>query len=132
MFDSLDQPNGFHAMQSASGHMLPVEGSGTVNCSTTREIKMNNVYYVPGLTSNLMPVDCMADKGFVLVFEKDQCLIYNRPREVVGKGVQDKNIGLYRYIMDKRGFPICDVQSVKVGKLWHRQLGLINQHNAIV
>ncbi len=56
-------------MRTAGGHVLPVEGTGTVSLSTSGEIKMNDVYFVPGLTYSLLSVGCIADKGFVLVFD---------------------------------------------------------------
>jgi hypothetical protein len=131
VFDTLDQTSGSNnAMQTASGHILSVEGTGTVNLSPSSEINMNNIYYVPGLTSNLMSVGCMADKGFVLVFDKDQCLVYQGgTNQVVSRGVHDKLTGLYRYILNNPTFPICVVQTPEVGQLWHRRMGYLNQHS---
>jgi hypothetical protein len=127
VFDTLAQTSGSNAMQTASGHVLPVEGTGTVNLSTSGEIKMNNVYYMPGLTSNLMSVGCMADKGFILVFDKEQCLVYKGgTNQIVGRGIRDQLIGLYRYILNNPEFPICAVQSLEVGRLWHRRMGHLN------
>jgi hypothetical protein len=130
VFDTLGQASGSSAMQTASGHVLPVEGAGTVNLSTSGEIQMDNVYYVPGLTSNLMSVGCMADKGFILVFDKDQCLVYSGgTNQVVGRGVRDQLTGLYRYILNNPAFRICAVQSPEVGQLWHRRMGHLNPHS---
>jgi hypothetical protein len=130
VFDTLAQASGSNVMQTASRHVLPVEGTGTVNLSTSGEIKMSNIYYVPGLTSNLISVGCMTDKGFILVFDKDQCLVYKGgTNQVVGRGIQDQCTGLYRYILNNPEFPICAVQSLEVGRLWHRRMGHLNQHS---
>ena len=130
VFSTLDPGSTSNAIQTASGHVLPVEGTGTVKLSTDGEINMNNVFYVPGLTNNLISVGCLTDKGFTMVFDSSQCLIFKgRTTEVVGRGIRDKQTGLYRYIVERPKFPICAIQSAEVGKLWHKRMGHLNQHS---
>lgn len=69
------------------GQILPIEGIRIVSLSATNEIKMNNVYYILALMSNFMSIGCMADKGFIFIFDKDQCLVYNGPDQVIEKRI---------------------------------------------
>jgi hypothetical protein len=90
---------------------------------------MNNVYYILGLMSNFMSIGCMVDKGFIFIFDKDQCLVHNGPDQVIEKRIWDQCTGLYQYIINNPTFPICVVQSIKVNCLWCWWLGNLNQHS---
>lgn len=72
--------------------------------SKTGEIKFNDVYYVSGLTMNLILVGSLVDQGFVIVFDNEMCLIFVGPNQVVVHGVRELKTGLYQYIMDGHNF----------------------------
>ena len=130
MFESLEPRSAPNAMQIASGHVLHIEGIGSINLSSDGEINMNNIFYVPGLTSNLMYVGYIIDKDFVVVFDNSQCLVYKGgTREVVGGGIRDQHTSLYRYIVEHPRFPICAIQSSEVGQLWHHRMEHLNPHS---
>lgn len=76
---------------------------------------MDNVFYVPGLSHNLISLGCIADKGFTLIFDNKRCLVLEGCGNIVGDGVRDKMTGLYRYVVDHPTFPICIVESIYVG-----------------
>jgi hypothetical protein len=84
----------------AGGQLLLVEGKGFVSLSTTGEININDRYFVPGLIYNFILVGCLADNGFVLVFDNQQCLVFKaRINDIIGKGFRDSTTSLYRYIL---------------------------------
>jgi transposase InsO family protein len=118
---------GTSSVQTAGNESLPVLGTGSVNLGPSAEININDVYYVPGLTRNLLSVGKIADAGYVLVFDKDKCLVYDGLNNIVGKGMRELDTGLYRYVIEKPSFPICAIQSPVVPLLWHRRLGHLNQ-----
>jgi len=77
MITNLDQQSfGSANVRTVGSQVLPMEGTGTVSLSTSDEIKMNDVYFVLGLTYSFLSVGCIADKGFVLVFDDNECLVF--------------------------------------------------------
>ena len=65
MITNLDQQSfGSAHVRTAGGQVLPVEGTGIVNLSTSGEIKMNDVYFVPGLTHSLLSVGRIGTHSF--------------------------------------------------------------------
>lgn len=83
LFNTLDQASGSNTIEAIQGRILPIEGIRIVSLFATNKIKMNNVYYILGLMSNFMSIGCMVDKGFIFIFDKHQCLVYNGPDQVI-------------------------------------------------
>jgi hypothetical protein len=84
-FSPLHLANSPAMVQTAGNQFLPVEGKGSVNLDSTGEIKINDVYFVPGLAFNMLSVGSITNMGLVVVFDDHQCLIYqgqnSRPRD---------------------------------------------------
>jgi hypothetical protein len=116
-------------VQTARNQFLLVEGKGSVHLDSTGEIKINDVYFVPSLAFNLLSVGSITDMGLVVVFDHQQCLIYQGPNKVVESGIRDPKTGLYRYLVPNPKFPVCAVASPLVAHLWHRRLGHLNYHS---
>jgi hypothetical protein len=127
-FNSLDFHRSPAMVQTAGNQLLPIEGKGSVNLGNNSEIKIDDVYFVPGLSFNLLSVGSITDMGLTLVFDDQGCIVY-KGSEVVGCGTRDPRPGLYRYIIDDPKFKICAVASAPVAHLWHGRLGHLNMHN---
>ena len=88
---------------------------------------MNEMYFVPSLSFNLLLVDSITDMGFTLVFDNKRCTIY-QDKKIVGREVRDGKTGLYRYLVSQPAFKICAVTSIPVAQLWQCRLGHLNMH----
>lgn len=71
VFSTLDLTPGTSSVQTAGNENLTVQGTGSVNLGPSGEINISDVYYVPGLTRNLLSIGKIADAGYVLVFDKE-------------------------------------------------------------
>jgi hypothetical protein len=58
-----------------------------VTRSKTGEVKFNDVYYMLGLTMNLILVGSLADQDFVIVFYNEKCLVFAKLNHMVVHGV---------------------------------------------
>lgn len=47
-----------------------------VGFSVSSNVSLGGVLYVPDLSSNLLSVSQITDKGYSVVFQKDQCLLF--------------------------------------------------------
>jgi hypothetical protein len=128
-FSSLQIQPSLAMVQTAGNQYLPVEGKGTVNLDSSGEINISDVYYVPGLAFNLLLVGSITDMGLTVVFDDLQCLIYQGPNKIIGRGVRDSKTGLYRYLIPDPTFQVCAITAPFVARLWHRRLGHLNYHS---
>ena len=108
-------------VQAVGNQLLPIEGKGNVNLTSEGEINMNEVYFVPGLSFNLLSAGSITNMGFILVFGNKGCTIY-QDKKIVGRDVRDGKTSLYGHLMFQPAFKICAVTSIFVAQLWHRQL----------
>lgn len=65
------------------------DGNG---CSTS--VKLGDVSYVPGLTTNLVSVSVITQKGFDVVFKRDRCYVMKSDRVLL---VAQKVGELYKF-----------------------------------
>ena len=102
-------------------HQVDVVASSSVNTGTGA-IKLHNVLYVPALQRNLMSVGSLIDDGRVIIFTKQQCLVFNNEKsnKVLAIGNHDITIGLYKF-NDKA--IEAKINTVTPEELWHRRFG---------
>lgn len=82
-------------MKIGGGESHPVHGIATSTLRTsTGEIKLENVRYVPSLKRNLASVGSIADSGHTVVFTRTHCWIYKN-NCVIAIGHRDQSNGLY-------------------------------------
>lgn len=63
-------------MIAAGGESHKVTGHGDVLVNfSDKEIKLKNVFYVPGIKWNLLSVGCIADQGYSTEFLACRCYI---------------------------------------------------------
>lgn len=69
----------------ANNDRLQSQGIGNINMKLVdTNIKVVDVMYVPQLSTNLLSVSKMADKGITVVFNKKGCFIYDLNCKVIG------------------------------------------------
>ena len=105
-------------VQTVGNQLLLVEGKGNVQLNSQAEININEVYFVLGLSFNLLSVGSIVDMRYTLVFDFKGCTIY-QDHKIVGKGIHNGQIGLYRYLVSQLDFSICAISSIPVAQLWH-------------
>ena len=96
-------------------------GKGTIGNDSCTLIE--NVLLVDGLKHDLLSISQLCDKGFRVVFDKNNCIIENASdRKVLFVGNRDDNV----YTIDLNDCPTNDkCLSVLLDNswLWHRRLG---------
>ena len=58
------------------------------------EIKLRDVYFVPGVTKSILSIGQIVDQGYSLLFDHAQCFVYDGTK-LVGKGLRDPTSSLY-------------------------------------
>lgn len=83
------------AISIANGESLSSESLGKVFLSSN--IRLDKVLYVPSLSNNLISVSQMTEKGYVVIFHKTYCKIYDKC-EITGNHIlkADLNNGLFK------------------------------------
>lgn len=135
----------------ANNDKLNITGVGDVNMKIGSMVrKIENVSYVPQLSTNLLSVSRMTQKGFVVTFTKDRCNIYDRCK-ISGNPIAtaSNNNGIFKLdsevcMLGMEGMvsspevhssmPLCnrqESQSANVAAsvpidVWHRRLGHLN------
>ena len=89
--------------------------------------KLDNVLLVKGLTSNMISISQLCDKGFKVNFTKDECLVCNEKNEVVMKGIRSKD-NCYQWVPQELNFSsTCVLAKENEVKLWHQKLGHLHK-----
>lgn len=111
----------------ANKTIVPVECSGDLEITTcvgsqSHNIIVNNVLYVPNLTTNLLSVSRIIANGNRVEFHKKGCSIYNSQNECIGIATLEN--GVYKlHVKTEMTF----AESVNVSSsTWHRRLAHIN------
>ncbi|KAK8947207.1 hypothetical protein KSP39_PZI006814 [Platanthera zijinensis] len=65
------------------GHIKTIEGRGTVAVTLRNGVvnHIHDVQYVPGLSQNLLSVGQLLHKGYKLIFEGNECIIWDTQKE---------------------------------------------------
>lgn len=126
-FDSLEEfSGGFITMADGKKTQILGEGSGVVfgvdGSGETMKIEVNEVKFVPGLSTSLISVGKLAQKNFRVSFDNDGCEIVAAGGAVVATGF--RHGGLY-YLRVAEASLAASVNRHKVDcqHQWHRRLG---------
>ena len=93
---------------------------------------MTDVWYVPGVTKNLLSVGKMADLGYGIYFNSHKVYIFCKPPSIkklliITRGTRDHRNGLNR--MDQFRPPEANlVITAPSSDVWHARLGHLNIH----
>ncbi|KAK9074991.1 hypothetical protein SSX86_003310 [Deinandra increscens subsp. villosa] len=109
------------------GSRVSIEGKGTLLFigKTGDQLMIENVYYIPALTSNILSLGQLAEVGYNALIRGDHLKLYNDQEELVMK-VQRAANRLYKIMLtlDK---PVCLKASLDEDAwIWHARLGHAN------
>lgn len=105
-------------------HTTLIEGKGDVKVFKNNSVvNLLDTLYVPDLTSNLLSVNKITEKGFTVIFDQNKALVTNSENEVTLKAT--KRNGLYLVEFDN----VEKANLVTNNKIneWHTKLGHINE-----
>lgn len=114
----------------ADGNEVLGEREGTVVCkSMGMSLTINNVTYVPKLSSNLLSVNAIAKKDHVVVYTKVECNIFKSDEcEIRGKAVVKGVRGIYKLKCCSQGSALATADNDQL-MLWHRRMGHLGLNN---
>lgn len=114
----------------ANNAKLAVKSAGVVNVDVSlngvnNQVSIDNVLHVPDLSSNLLSISQLCQKGHTVVFKNDGCQIFDRDMEVVATGRHVNNMFLLNVSHNR-----CFLTEEKnESLLWHRRLGHLNHQD---
>lgn len=111
----------------ANRTIVPVECSGDLQITTcvgskSHNINVNNVLFVPNLTTNLLSVSRIIANGNRVEFDEHGCSIYNSQNECIG--IAKLENGVYRLNVKTEQMFAASVTVSSI--VWHRRLAHIN------
>lgn len=114
----------------AENQTTEIFGKGFVKLNTDyRTINLSDTLYIPSLTSNLLSVSKITDKGFKVLFEKNIASVYDDTGDVILKA--KKNNGLY-YVVSRNSQEHLETSKNAVEseiQKWHIKLGHMNEYD---
>lgn len=116
----------------ANNMTVPVVCAGNTQITTLVnnsqfDIKVNNILYIPNLTTNLLSVSQLIAKRNKVTFKSDVCYIHNQRNELIGTA-NLKN-GVYKLNTVKSEKVLAAAVQTTDAKQWHRRLGHINSND---
>lgn len=119
---------GIDPIRAANDELMKVDCSGAVNFSinvkgSISQVQMSNVLCVPTLTTNLLSVSQITEKGNIVAFSSKGCTIHDAHRNLLATASLVD--GLYK-LDGKKEMALATIQSVGSMELWHRRLAHLN------
>ncbi|XP_051127607.1 uncharacterized protein LOC127249059 [Andrographis paniculata] len=87
--------------------------------------KLTKVYFVEGLSTNLISISQLCDDELLVKFTKDACEVFNNKKECVMTGKRSRN---NCYLLDKP-VDVALISKDDEALLWHTRLGHVNQQS---
>ena len=112
----------------ANNNSLLVKSSGLVKlnadvCGKESPINVYDVKYVPDLTTNLLSVSQMAQKGHTVIFKGNEAKVVNSSNDIIATAILDG--GLYKLKEVSQGKTFVSHSNNDM-ELWHRRLAHVN------
>lgn len=133
------------SIRTAAGQVLPVKHKGHVNFSDPKVKQVNNILYVPGVTTNLLSVGRFADLGHTILFNSNHCYILDDKidlKMLLSKhrpflqASRDPRTKLYKLVTKPavtNSYTLATTEqskpSLQTIDLWHRRLAHVNQQS---
>ena len=97
-------------------------GSYNLTLPTGLVINLENIYFVPTISRNIISISCLDKIGFSFIIKEKCCFIYLNE---IFYGSAQMNNGLYELDLET---PIYNINAKKLKScLWHCRLGHINE-----
>jgi len=88
--------------------------------------RLDKVLLVKGLTTNLISISQLCDKGLSVNFSKSECLVTDKKGKVSMKGIRSKDNCYMWLSQEKALLSSCLLSKEEEVKLWHQKLGHLN------
>ncbi|XP_078241937.1 uncharacterized protein LOC144586859 [Pogona vitticeps] len=110
----------------ANSQEMAVEGQGTVYIPSLKT-EISGVFYAPELSFNIISVSALAEQGFTVTFEKQECII-KKNGKIVAKVKQENNLYMLKSQTHESAHMIHTnkPQHDNCIHLLHRRLGHVN------
>ncbi|KAA8519704.1 hypothetical protein F0562_013851 [Nyssa sinensis] len=110
------------------GKSKNVEGKGIVSILTKggKEKFIHDVLYVPCLTQNLLSVGQMIQKGYKLVFDGEECLIFDKKNSTTVAKVDMTSNRVFPLGASLSDQVVLKSESVDESYIWHLRYGHLN------
>lgn len=113
----------------ANSSTMDIEATGTVTLfpSGANPIEVKDVLYVPNLSTNLLSVSQIVEKGFRMTFGQSGCTVYDRKGRIRGIGERVGNL----FRLKQRGTEAEQSLACKSVPLetWHKRMGHLGYDN---
>ena len=125
IFSSYEQVTSPEPVVLVDGNKCFAIGTGTVilnfyaNDSTSSELTLQNVLFVPMLNNTFFSVSAATARDNSLVFERSCCWVYDRKKELVAKGESKSKM----FILRAACTASSEDEMTATLDLWHRRLG---------
>ncbi|EDS43878.1 conserved hypothetical protein [Culex quinquefasciatus] len=94
-------------------------------CPGSPALDVHNVQLIPELTTNLLSVSEIVEKGNTVTFDKRGCQVVNPDGDVFATGIRENN--LFRVDAEKQSRAMAYRESGQA-ELWHKWMGHLNVH----
>lgn len=86
---------------------------------------MSNVYYIPGLKSNIISLGQATDTGCEVRLKDDQLMLFDRAGKLMVKTTRSRN-RLYKVTLQAESFQCLQLTTTTESSRWHARLGHVN------
>lgn len=109
---------------------IDIRGKGSVCFAFTNGVKkvMTNVYYIPGLKSNIISLGQATEAGCEVRLKEEHLYMYDRDGKLLIKTSRGRN-RLYKVALEAEGTSCLQVMVTNDSSIWHARLGHINYEN---
>ncbi|KAJ0785458.1 putative RNA-directed DNA polymerase [Helianthus annuus] len=110
---------------------LDVLGCGEVSIRIKEHTrKIPNVFYVKGLKHNLLSVGQLIQKGYMVLFKKDRCIIKDVKNDVIGDIKMTNNKMFPLRLGNELNF-VMTMTTKEVSTLWHKRYAHVNMDTLV-
>ena len=112
----------------ADDKYLNAEGMGNVRVilNNGKAALIQNVWYVPGMKSNLMSVGQLIEKGFSVTMKDNLLKLYDRNQKLIMESEQGRNRTFKVNVKTADSECLSATSVEKDSELWHRRFGHLN------
>ncbi|KAK2372692.1 putative mitochondrial protein [Trifolium repens] len=112
----------------ADDKYLNAEGMGNVRVTLNngKSALIQNVWYVPGMKSNLMSVGQLIEKGFSVTMKDNLLKLYDRNQKLIMESEQGRNRTFKVNVRTADSECLSATSVEKDSELWHRRFGHLN------
>lgn len=117
-----------HQVKLGDNKMIQVEGKGTVSVLTATGMKnVQNVYFIPKLSQNLLSIGQLTDNGYFVVFDGKTCTIKEKTSDQLVVKVEMAANKLFPLEMTTVMDRALIAKGTKISDLWHQRYGHLNE-----